>query len=71
MKTKRNPGRKPGRKQTKELAEAFNGQHNEQLLELLKAMQQYKKKNKVLFPALSDVFHVMTVELGYEKVSKK
>ena len=64
-------GKKPCRKPTQELAEAFNGQHNEALQELLTAMQRYKKKNRILFPALSDVFHVMTQELGYEKGSKK
>ena len=69
MKMKCKYSKKAGRKPD-DLGPAFRGEHTDEQVAFIKAMQEFKKKNRGRFPAVTDYLHVLK-KMGYRKVSKK
>lgn len=68
MKTKHRPvlaGKKAGRKPD-DLGTAFRGEHTDEQMNFIKAMQEFKKKNRIRFPSTTDYLHVLK-KMGYKK----
>ena len=59
-------GRSQGVRRPEWLLNAENGEHDEDQVEFMKAMEEFKKKNNKPFPTWSEVLHVIK-SLGYRK----
>jgi len=61
--------RGPGRRRSDDRKAAEEGQMSDEQFEFLMAIDEYKKKNKRLFPTWTEVFEVIKA-LGYRKVAE-
>jgi len=61
--------RGPGRRRSDDRKAAEEGQMSDEQFEFLMAIDEYKKKNKRLFPTWTEVFEVIKA-LGYRKVAQ-